>query len=893
MTSGQSRLTGPVLTYAPLPDGAASAAHDSIINLGFKDRAFVERYQFSDRGGRRITTNAVIFADEVHRTPAQYASITLFNDVDSKDDASLVSVLAQSAAPFHLIHRDGRFSLIGGRRDGDHIYPVPIVSGVGYDQLDQALGAFAADLSPRRITDAKQNRGRFVHEAFQAMNPFQLSLWVADVTGRVLVDHFTEAIATMRAALKAAGTPDDDGIVLEMAVQLLAAIILGDTGVLSTSAQSPDVPLETLLRVTQERFPRYFTARLFEEHREATEAAYRGLRRVSYAGFVPDMLTDLYRAAFGKEQAKAIGRFDTPLYLTRRMWDAIPVEFLSPDRRIAADMTCGWGSFLIAGYERLSRLPDSNPSALRHHLHGNDKDLSAALLAGLGLLVSTSEDSWHVDHDDALQWPWLQQARPSIIVGNPPFGGNRKVPTVPGKRHQEADRFLGHAIDRLAPGGYLAMLMPQTFIASESAPALRRSLLEACDVIETWQLPLGVFEAAANTVALFARKKEVPGRSGKLPVRTRAVQGGASLERFKESGVSPVFTTSTFVRDQSDWIDTVHRSPGSGNTHVMHAPLILTETGWESIRARSVRLDERAVIFPGCIVGRNPHNKRHTNNPFPETVPWLAGAKKAMPTSFVIDYGTASKIAYPNDLEEPRLQHQHLLAGPKVLVKALPNPSWGLRMGVAIERRGYYVSNSFWVAVPTEGAQRDFITLEVLAAILSWKVANAWVVEHLRAPNITAYAIRHVPFPSRLGRDDCETLMGAVLVLERAAEHGDPTPTEPYSTIDRVLRRAYGLDDGTYERLRAVAEWGMDGTVTLDPPSLGAASDWVLNGRVEDLDARRGAITVWIDGFNELLRGCTKINYSFRRHVGGWCSSTRHGTHPVVGGSSPSRRRRL
>jgi len=41
------------------------------------------------------------------------------------------------------------------------------------------------------------------------------------------------------------------------------------------------------------------------------------------------------------------------------------------------------------------------------------------------------------------------------------------------------------------------------------------------------------------------------------------------------------------------------------------------------------------------------------------------------------------------------------------------------------------------------------------------------------------------------------------------------------------------------------------------------------------------------------LRGCTKINYSFRRHVGGWCSSTRHGTHPVVGGSSPSRRRRL
>src|SRR5260370_5404361 len=133
------------------------------------------------------------------------------------------------------------------------------------------------------------------------------------------------------------------------------------------------------------------------------------------------MLSDLYRAAYSKEEGRESGSYNPPLYLTRRIWKNIPVEYLPPQKRIVADMTCGWGSFLVAGHERLSNLNDMNSVILREQLHGNDNAPFTARLAGLGLLLSTSEDSWDIGSGDGLQWEWLNTYQPFIIVGNPPF----------------------------------------------------------------------------------------------------------------------------------------------------------------------------------------------------------------------------------------------------------------------------------------------------------------------------------------------------------------------------------------------------------------------------------------------------------------------------------------
>src|SRR5260370_18065984 len=225
---------------------------------------------------------------------------------------------------------------------------------------------------------------------------------------------------------------------------------------------------------------------------------------------MPDMLSDLYKAAYSKEERKESGSYNTQLYLTRRIWKNIPVEYLPPQKRTVADMTCGWGSFLVAGHERLSNLGDMSNIILRDQLHGNDNAPLTAELAGVGLLLSASEDSWDISSGEALQWPWLNMHLPSIVVGNPPFKRVSKETSSSARRigEERANKFFEHAISRLAPHGYLAMLMPSSFVAGKASPKYRKHLLEHCNVLELWDIPSVVFDAEVQAIVIFAQIKE-------------------------------------------------------------------------------------------------------------------------------------------------------------------------------------------------------------------------------------------------------------------------------------------------------------------------------------------------------------------------------------------------
>ena len=170
------------------------------------------------------------------------------------------------------------------------------------------------------------------------------------------------------------------------------------------------------------------------------------------------MLTKLYLQAYpDREKRKEEGRFDTPLYLTRKILENLPIEVLRPENRLLLDMTCGWGSFLVAGYQRMNQMKDMAGKALSDHIFGNDKDRFTAQLARVALLTTSLSDDWHVDNQDALKLH-AHGKKPTIIVGNPKFRGDRKSgdqatkfdeTTGKSKRLQEADAFLVKAIQSL------------------------------------------------------------------------------------------------------------------------------------------------------------------------------------------------------------------------------------------------------------------------------------------------------------------------------------------------------------------------------------------------------------------------------------------------------------
>ncbi len=831
------------IQYQPLPENAFDAARDGVVSLGFSDEAILKEYSFSTRERQSITVNALAFAHPKHRIPTEYASFTIYNVSNGLEDRQLVQILAQTAAPFHLIHREDRFSFWASGVENQQVKPVVIESDINYAQLTNALNQYAIDLKPEHIIDVKQGRAKFSNPVFADMpQPLQLSLWAANVTRPLLVEYFGKAVSELREYLNG-----EEYTVVDIATQLLGAAILADTGVLGDTVRfEQNLRLDQLIRVAHHNFPNYFKEYLFKAYSDSAERAYKVLRQIRYVGFAPEMLTEIYREAYSQERRKELGRYDTPLYLTRRIWENIPVEFLSPEQRVAVDMTCGWGSFLLAGYKRLSPRKDMQGISLRNYLRGNDVEPLAARLAGLGLLVSTSEDSWHIDHEDAMAWTWLRRNQPNIIVGNPPFRGDRK--TIKGQkgRYQEADKYLEHAVNRLADGGYLAMVMPQSFVAAQSVPDLRRLLLEKCDVQELWDLPLGTFDAATNAVVIFARKKEEGVLQNNFPVRVRTLQV-KSLEKFEQSGI---FTASSIVSKQSSW--------RKNRSHIMDYQQILSEYTWRDITSRCVKLEKWAFVAMGAIVG-DPTKGNWKNYPKPKIVNWLTGAN-VIPKSFSLDYGLAKTITYPNDFvrpgkhkrypDDPKKGKEHLFIDQKVLLISDPNPSWGKRIKVAIERRGgYYVSNTFYMVKARPSVQASYINNDVIAAVLDWYVCNAWVVEHLKYPWVEKRVVQRMPFPKNLSKVDCQILSNVVRQIEDAINAGLDRPPEATQAIDQILIAAYQLDRTTYERLRFVAEWNNTPQFTLDvQPDSNAR--WEISGIVENVDAPNGTITLWLNGFD-------------------------------------------
>ncbi|MGI0013751.1 MAG: HsdM family class I SAM-dependent methyltransferase, partial [Nitrososphaera sp.] len=798
--------------------------------------------------------NCVAFADQRKWDP-DTASVAVYYDPENRyPEPVILKQMAYSGAPFVFIGRQTKL-LPYGMSFKTQLEPKPLGDAIPYKAIGEFLAHYKFDINPQRIIDVKRNLTNFI--AFPELNPFQLRLFIFPLTRDELAKNFSGAVDALISKLdKRKGTKEN--LVTDIAVQLLGAIILAHKGVLGDKYREPNVTFTKIFKRASERFQDYFDGNLIERYAQAAEQAYSFLQQATYSSFTPDMLDELYLRAYPDAQKRKIeGRFDTPLYLTRRILDNLPIETIPPDERLLADITCGWGSFLVAGYERLSRMMDMVESQcpLWKHIVGNDFDPFTAQLAKLALLTTSLNDSWEVDNKDALKLDWSDR-RPTIIVGNPKFRAYRtsgkeatEVNAATGqlKRLQEADRFLQKAIKLLEPGGYLGMLMPKSFSVAEASTETRKMLLESCDVSEIWDLPDDIFkhQAKVRPMVIFARKREETGKLLSYPVRIRSAQG----ETFERIGV---FDASSFAISQSKWGVTSKKAQGPKTTvsHLITYTTILSEANWNSILSRCFKLTDVADILPGAIPGTK-QRWRWADYPFPKQVPWLPSAKKCLPRPFFINYGTDT-IFYPNELEEPRKNSrypqkdkEHILAASKILLDANQDPSWGKRTKVAIDRRGFYPSNHFWIVVPKSSLSPN-VSLEILAAVLSWDVSNAWFIESFRNPWIQKRILNDVPFP-KLSDEACQRLESAIKKIEAAAQHEELAP-QAESVLDDVLKKAYELDEETFQALRKVMEWDSHVSTIEQPLPPAPNTIFRVSGQVQAINAAEETVALWFDG---------------------------------------------
>ena len=160
----------------------------------------------------------------------------------------------------------------------------------------------------------------------------------------------------------------------------------------------------------------------------------------------------------------------------------------------------------------------------------------------------------------------LEKDKHDVILANPPFGGSERQDVQQNfsiKTSETAYMFMQHFVKMLKAGGRAGIVIKNTFLSNADAAAIRKMLLEQCNIHTILDLPAGVFQGAGvKTVVIFFDKGRPtdkiwyyqlnPGRNlGKTNALNEAdLQEFLTLQKSrKESENSWLLDTSTLNDD--------------------------------------------------------------------------------------------------------------------------------------------------------------------------------------------------------------------------------------------------------------------------------------------------------------------------------------------------------
>lgn len=210
------------------------------------------------------------------------------------------------------------------------------------------------------------------------------------------------------------------------------------------------------------------------------------------------------------------GEYYTPRPLIRAM-----IEVIDPQiGETIYDPAVGSAGFLCEAFDHMRAKPNLSTSDLdtlqTSTFYGKEKK-SLAYVIGIMNMVLHGIEAPNIIHKNTLSEEVVniqEKDRRDIILANPPFGGKERLEVqenFPIKTGETAFLFLQHFIKSLKAGGRAAIVIKNTFLSNtdNAAVALRKELLEACNLYAVLDLPGGTFQGAGvKTVVLFFKKGE-------------------------------------------------------------------------------------------------------------------------------------------------------------------------------------------------------------------------------------------------------------------------------------------------------------------------------------------------------------------------------------------------
>ena len=186
------------------------------------------------------------------------------------------------------------------------------------------------------------------------------------------------------------------------------------------------------------------------------------------------------------------------------------------------DGACGSAGFLCEAFAYLRKGdPSGRPLSTtdfetlqKHTFYGKEKK-SLAYIIGIMNMILHGVEAPNIVHTNTLSENLAdiqEKDRYDVVLANPPFGGKERAEVqqnFPIKTGETASLFMQHFIKIMKAGGKAGVVIKNTFLSNtdNASVALRKQLLESCNLHTVLDLPGGTFTGAGvKTVVLFFEK---------------------------------------------------------------------------------------------------------------------------------------------------------------------------------------------------------------------------------------------------------------------------------------------------------------------------------------------------------------------------------------------------
>jgi hypothetical protein len=478
--------------------------------------------------------------------------------------------------------------------------------------------------------------------------------------------------------------------------------------------------------------------------------------------------------------------YPTPPDLAWRMLQTIPIEAIPEEKRLIWDGTCGTGTLLVVGMERLRELSqkESKPiSRLEAILLGNDKQ---PLLGDLTLIAldtalgDLQKPRWLVSNRNILDFEASSfPRRPTIIVGNPPFQATGPRPDV-------AIHVLNKYIDILEPGGLLSIVLPRSLLGATGGQAVqvRERLLREFEIYELWELPQGFATGVSSEAAIISGRKRYKYETQRSAVVWRF---------FEPSRRNPPLTD--VVSSPDIWLSLTNKA--------LESPLMLrlrdrfegfgqlsNMVGYdkftEGITAGTAGQEDVLLVEEaGCP----PYLAGHTGMA-PFHIPWRENRRW-------IRYASTR-------LWRPRRGSEALFRERKVLITRWSTGGSPWPVQAAVDENRLYPNDDF-IAIAPEPS----FSCELIAGIFNSALICCWLRLVNPSRTISVRQCRAVPIPTVWSEQDRRRLESIAGELANLRREITDRQSNAEAMVHEVQRRTLALDEVVYdayevpEKLRA------------------------------------------------------------------------------------------